>query len=92
MKIDGRQNKKNDKSPKWSEEPSLESLARVSGKIIFHAKLSGRFFPRQPLKLFLASGAFVESFDNLLVRRGPLLSIFCLIPSTIWLTFFKALL
>ena len=26
-------------------------------------------------------------FDNLLIRRGPLLSNFCLTPSTIWLTF-----
>ena len=63
-------------------------------------KLTGNGGPREispdglesKLKLFLASGAFVESFDNLLIRRGPLLSNFCLIPSTIWLTFFKALL
>ena len=40
------------------------------------------------LKLLFASSAFVESFDNLLIRRSRLLSNFCLIPSTIWLTFF----
>ena len=28
--------------------------ARVSGKIIFHAKLSGRFLLRQPLKFSIA--------------------------------------
>ena len=39
-------------------------------------------------KLFFASGGFALSFDNLLTRRGPLLSNFCLIPSTIWLTVF----
>ena len=44
------------------------------------------------LKLFFASGGFVESFDNLLIWRGPLFSNFCLIPSTIWLIFFKTLL
>ena len=28
-------------------------------------------------------------FDNLLIWRGPLLSNFCLMPSTIWLTFLR---
>ena len=41
---------------------SIKPFTRVSGKIIFHAKLSGRFLLRQPLnklvKLFSYSTAF----------------------------------
>ena len=35
------------------------SLTRVSGKIIFHAKLSGRFLLRQPL-----NGCHLSSFTS----------------------------